>query len=267
MVKHVGQLTLVSLTVFCTSSTFAAIQTYFGEDLRSGAVLPLATYPNASAAEADFLSNLVGVGTETFEAFADGTKAALSLSFPGAGTATLEGGSGMVISLPQGQATPDGRYGITNDGGAENYFEVAAGGGGSFVVTFSQPIAAFGFYGIDIGDIGGQLTLQTASGLLSVPHTATSSAEGAVLFFGFIATTATETVTSLEFRTSSGAGDYFGFDDFTIASLQQVQSQALPQRQQHTLTTKANPEPVSLLLWGTLIGLVGTIADMRRRRC
>ena len=82
MVKHVGQLMLVSLTVFCTSSTFAAIQTYFGEDLRNGAVLPLARYPNASAAEADFLSNLVGVGTETFEGFADGTKAALLLSFP-----------------------------------------------------------------------------------------------------------------------------------------------------------------------------------------
>jgi hypothetical protein len=188
------------------------------------------------------------------------------LDFPGAGTATLNVGIGKVISLPQGQATTDGRYGITDDRGLEKYLDVEAGGRGPFVINFSQPVAAFGFYGIDIGDHSGELTLQTSTGLLRVPHTASRRAEGAVLFFGFIATTAAETVSSIAFRTSTGAGDYFGFDDLTIASLQQVQSPARRLNQQRTLPpTKANPEPASLLLWGTLIALVGLLADARKR--
>jgi hypothetical protein len=266
MIQRAVLLTIVSLIVFSTTSTFAAIQTYFGEDLMKGAGLPLPSYPNAAAAEAEFLSKLVGVGTETFEALSEGATRILSLNFLGAGTATLDVGIGKVISLPQGQATTDGRYGITNDRGPEKFLDVEAGGRGPFFINFSQPIAAFGFYGIDIGDFSGELRLQTNTGLLSVPHTASRRAEGAVLFFGFIATTAAETVSSIAFRTSTGAGDYFGFDDLTIASLQQVQSRAQPQNQQRSLPpTKANPEPASLLLWGTLIAFVGLLADVRKR--
>ena len=37
---------------------------------------------------------------------------------------------------------------------------MAAGFGGDFTVSFSEDVGAFGFYGIDIGDLGGDLTLQ-----------------------------------------------------------------------------------------------------------
>jgi hypothetical protein len=265
-------LVVILLFALQVTSAGAAIQTFFGEDLRDGARLPLAAYPNAAAAEADFLSNLVGVGTESFEGFAGGTRSNLLLSFPGAGTATLDLGSGEVVSLPQGQATSDGRYGISNDGGSENFLDVEAGGAGSFAITFAQPVAAFGFYGIDIGDFGGELLLQISGSdeLLTVPHTATSRAEGAVLFFGFLATTVLETVTSVAFHTSTGMGDYFGFDNFTIASLDQIGSQADPPLQQPQADPgspiSANPEPASALVWGTLIGLAGTYAGRRRSR-
>ena len=47
--------------------------TFFGEDLGLGESTPLSIWPNAKAAESNFLSNLVGVGTETFESFFVGT--------------------------------------------------------------------------------------------------------------------------------------------------------------------------------------------------
>jgi hypothetical protein len=56
---------------------------------------------------------------------------------------------------------------------------VSAGGTGDFVVTGSSAVAAFGFWGIDIGDFGGQLTLELRNGAtvldtLTVPNTAGS---------------------------------------------------------------------------------------------
>jgi hypothetical protein len=228
------------------SSTFGSINTYFGEDLNNSASTPLASFPNATAAEATFLSFLTGVGTETFEAQSGGQP--LALSFPGAGTATLSGSSGSVIALPDGTTNGFGRYGVTGDVDSdERYWEVNAGSAGDFTVTFSQPVAAFGFYGIDIGDFGGQLNLQTAGGsnvLLNVPNTqgSSGSTDGSVLFYGFIATTAPETVTSIQFLTSTGQGDVFAFDDMTVGSLQQV-------------TIPGVPEPASVLVWAGLIGL------------
>jgi hypothetical protein len=90
-------------------------------------------------------------------------------------------------------------------------------------------VAAFGFYGIDIGDFGGGLRLNLVGGgaqLVNVPNTqgSSGSTDGSVLFFGFVNNNPLETVTSIDFLTSTGQGDVFAFDDMTIGSIQQVRT-------------------------------------------
>lgn len=215
----------LALLAFASLPAQATILTYFGEDFSGNPSTPLSLIPNSTAASTSFLAGLIGVGTETFESRSGSSP--LALTFPGAGTATLSGG-GSVESLASEYVTNGaGRYGVTRDGGTENYWETNAGSTGNFSITFSSPIAAFGFNGIDIGDFGGTLQLQLAGGsiaLLNVPNTVGSngSSDGSVLFYGFISTNASEQVTGINFLTSTGQGDIFAFDNMTIGSLEQV---------------------------------------------
>ena len=55
-----------------------------------------------------------------------------------------------------------------------------------FSVSFSNPVAAFGFFGIDIGDFGGSLSLAFMSGASTVATRAinfTGSADGSAFFW------------------------------------------------------------------------------------
>ena len=224
---------------------------FSGEDINSSSSNPLTSIPNSAAAEAGFLSNLVGVGTEDFEGLATGSFQPLALTFPGAGTATLNGGNGAVASVAPGSTNGFGRYSIPS-ASSSNYWEVSAGGSGNFVVNFSDPVAAFGFYGIDIGDFGGQLELELSNGdVLNVGNTEGSfgSTDGSVLFFGFIAESVGELFTSVSFLTTTGQGDVFAFDNFTVGSLEQV---------------NPVPEPTTLALMG--LGLAGLGYSRRRKR-
>lgn len=223
----------------------AAPLSFFGEDrgifLQSGAATG-APRTNSDAASNSFLSNLVGVGTETFESFADGTGATLALSFPGAGTATLNGGGSVDDDPSTGQNAISGT----------KWWRTGAGN--NFVINFDSQIAAFGFYGVDVGDVGAQLTLTLSGGgavAINIPHTVeaggpNSGQNGSVIFFGYIDTA--NPFTSVSFaNVGGGGGDDFGFDNMTIGSVQQV----VPV-----------PEPATpLLVVSALLGL----AWLRRR--
>lgn len=232
-----------------------AYTTYSGIDNNGNPSVALAATPNSTAAELSFKSQLTGVGTETFESYDAGTSTPLAIAFPGAGTATLLGG-GNVSAVAPGTTNGVGRYSVPS-ATSSKFWEVGAGAAGNFDVTFSGAIAAFGFYGIDIGDFAGTLTIDLFDaanalvGSLAVPKAAENLADGSVLYFGFIAANAGEQFTKVSFRTTAGTGDFFAFDNFTIGTQEQVCENC------------AVPEPGSLALFS--LGLLGLGLARRRK--
>lgn len=231
---------LVAASMVACGSAFAAPTTFFGEDLNNSSS-PLTSFANSNAARDAFLSNLTGVGTETFESRSGSTP--LAIVFPGAGTATLNGSGEVTASVGAGRFPISGTQFWNADTG-------------NFSVDFTSAIAAFGFYGIDVGDYGASLSLEltAANGdisTLSVPLTIGSggSTNGSVLFFGFIDTATS--YTKITFR-NSGGGDIFGFDDMTIGVAEQVVGTV--------------PTPGSLALVGAALLAFGAVSARRKSR-
>jgi hypothetical protein len=237
-----GKLAIFVMVLALPFAAFGAPVTFFGEDLGLGEGTPLAAWPNADAAEAAFLAHLTGVGMETFEAYAESTYAPLAITFGGSGvTATLEG-NGMVDSVAAGQTNGFGRYPTSG----EKYWESSD----LFTISFSEPIAAFGFHGIDIGDFDGQVTLTLTDGTtvtLTIPHTV-DGLGGSVIYFGFYDTE--NQYTAIAFGNTQPGTDYFGFDDMRVGTIFQIVDllDIKPTSCPNPLNTKSNGKlPVALL--------------------
>lgn len=238
-----------------------AYTTFFGQDLNGSNTTPLFSIPNSIAAENSFKSNLSNVGTENFESKATNAQSPLVLTFPGfAGgslSATLNGG-GSVASVTPGTTNTVGRYSVPS-ASSSKYWEVEAGSTvGSFTIDFGQQIAAFGFYGIDIGDFNGQLTIGVngTTQTVGTQTTTPSLNNGAVLFYGLIADVGEE-FNNITFSSTSGNGDFFGFDNFTIGSREQVCTPGTPG------CGGTVPEPGGLALAG--LALTGLALSRRRK--
>lgn len=191
---------------------------FFGEDVAGGS-LPV---PNASAAQASFLSRLTGVRVENFEGVAVGTQFPFNITF-GADTATLSGTNTAVNTGVQ-NAGILGRFAISGS----NYLDVGSTDAASFKLTFTAPQAAFGFFATDIGDFSGQLGISLNGGaVIAVNHTL-NAPDGNGLFWGII--DVSSPFTTVEFKNIAGGtlADAFGFDDFTIGRAEQVVSVPLP---------------------------------------
>lgn len=249
MTRLISTVALAAAALFSAATAHAGYITFAGEDLNNSGSTPLAALPNSVAAQNAFLAGLTGVGIETFEGQTTGATTPLAITFPGFGgslTATLNGG-GTVRSQAAGTASA-GRYSVPS-ASSTKFWEIRAGSGGTFAVDFSTKIAAFGFFGIDIGDYGGTLSIDLMDGAtvlqtLSVGNTVGSggSTDGSVLYFGVIAQGAGDLFNRIRFNSTLGGGDTFAFDNFTIAQREQV------------VTTV--PEPASLaLVAAALLGL------------
>lgn len=228
-----------AVTGLVSGAAQSAQLTFFGEDTGLGEGSRLAAFPNASAAQAAFLANLIGVGTETFESFAAGATAPLPIIFPGAGTATLIG-AGNIEAVGPGVTNGVGRFPISG----VNFFNTTS----DLRIEFDSPVAAFGFYGVDVGDFNGQITLEFESGVSTLLNIGNGVGVpgGGVLYFGFIDTV--NPFTAVSFGNTAAGTDVFAFDDFTIGSVEQV---------------KPVPVPMSLALFG--MGLAGLGLVARRR--
>jgi hypothetical protein len=237
-----------------------AYQIYFGEDLNPSASFSppfprLVSTPNADAARNNFLSNLAGAGTETFEDFAPGNVSSFSINFPGAGTATYEG-RGRILNVPIG-ATPS--YPISGDQFLDigNRTAPPSFPDSSFnSFTFSNPEAAFGFYATSLGDVfisPTDLELTLTNGTtqsLTIPAVYNSEAVGSALYYGIIAQNPDEEFTKATFKGRFSRVDGFGVDDVTVASPNQVKS------------SKPVPEPMTIL--GSLASTIFGVALRRK---
>jgi hypothetical protein len=189
-------------------------------------------------------------GTESFES-QDllGKSGPLTLTLGSAGSATLNG-SGTVLANPSNVAEL-GRYSAP---GGTQFFEVLSGSGQSFTIDFGTEVSVFSFWGTDIGDFEGTLTLELYNGQEKVGSEVVSTAQGednsgSMQFFGLFvdAKAGDRAFTSVRFVTSGGKLDGFGFDSFTIG----------------TNPGGDVPEPATFALAG--LALAGLALSRRRR--
>lgn len=237
--RRISTVFAIGVVLFVCGLAQAAPVTFFGEDLGLGEGTPLASFPNAVAAENSFKSNLVGVSTEDFESLVGNTA-----DFGGGLTATLTGGE--LITVPAGTTNGVGRYAVSGENLWENDVQ--------FSLNFSSPISAFGFYGIDIGDFNGQVLLQLVDvnnviSNLNVGNSVGISG-GSVLYFGFY--DMGNAYNSILFGNTAAGTDFFGFDDFTIGTIENINPNPVV------------PEPGTVMLLG--FGLLGLAYSSRRRK-
>ena len=252
----------------------ATYLTFFGEDVNTTPDVnnppnnvPLTTLTASNGANALFRQKLAStVGTQTFEQIAAGTTGPLEVTFAGNGVkATLSGGLGEVIQVTQGESN-FGKYSVPSPLPGETTAEklwavdVSSNAAATFEINFSTSVAAFGFYGIDVGDQGAEVdvdllddkgnvitSLSYVNDDLLHSKGVNGSTDGSVFFFGFVAGANDPLFNGVRFRSTAPSTnpDGIGFDNFSVALRSEIQCTAN--------CGGTVPEPESILLMATAI--------------
>ena len=246
MLRNLFTSTAVGMAMAVLSvAAHAAPVVFFGENQNPGNVVGA----EPAAARASFLSNLVGVTSEGFENFEFGRTPPLDLAFAGS--------NGTLVASLLGQ-------GFIENRNAAGRFNASPGGSkwfdapGNFAISFATPISAFGFYGSDIGDFNGQVTISLtdindAVTTLTVGNTVNGN-NASLLFWGFI--DVVNSYKSVAFGNTAQGFDGFGFDEMVIGDQRQlVDNEPNP-------NPNPIPEPGSLALVG--LSLAALSATRRR---
>jgi hypothetical protein len=250
---------------------------YFGEDISAnGGDNPI---PNALDAATRFLlpSNLISYTTQNFDSVmlpvpsADSTARALTpgtplttADFPGTSNITTTStevpqvGMTTVTFATKGvrfndtatTPTENGRFAISGT----QYYEV---GNGTLTITFSNPMAALGFYATDVEDPTGMILQfdNDPSRTLTIPRsTGAGTTDKSALYYGFVAANSSEIFTSVTFgRSVNDSNDKFGLDNLSFATPSQVRNFA---------SATSVPEPLTTI--GSIVG--GSVLLRLRKR-
>jgi hypothetical protein len=233
------------------------------------APLTSAEATNSTAAFASFSAQLNGtnVTTESFETantplgtpidglstVISGITANFSYKTKDIIPVSATGGSSTKVQKSGANGNPAG---FTNSGTypTDGFNGISINSSNTFSITFSSRIAAFGYFGTDLGDLNNALTMHFFNGTtllnpselaIQVPN---SSKDGSEYFFGFIADSPAQYFDKVVFD-SSKTGDAIGIDQIKIGTAAQI--------------TTPVPEPSSLV--GTLL-FGGSIAMIKRRQ-
>ncbi len=250
----------------------------FGEDINAngGVNLPLDNSSAAWNAQKSFREKLINPNTQNFDsvilptpdpdpmirALTPGTPLTTA-NFPGTSSITTTSTDvappafatkGVRFNDTASTPTANGRFAISGN----NYYEV---GNGTFTITFTNPMAALGFYATDVENQEG-IRLQfdnDPTKTLIIPRTsAAGNTDKSVLYYGFVAANLSEVFTTVTFGSApvsdpANANDKFGLDDLTFATSAQVINFG---------AATAVPEPLTLV--GTLIA--GATAFRMRKK-
>lgn len=243
----------LATTALAAAAAQAAPETFLGADRGLGQTQRLPAHPLADAARDAFLARLQpAVPTQTFEAISatDPVAANRSISLPFGADVAVLAGVGFVMDSPAPSTNnpinglPSGVYPIS---GTRAWLSAD-----DFTLSFTAPQVALGFYGVDIGDFNGRLTLELLfADASSLPVPASSGvvdSGGSVQYFGVLSVD--RPFIAVRFGNSAPVGyDGFVFDDLTIATAAQL---------------APIPEPATWALWLTGVAVLGGLARRRR---